>query len=125
MAKILVVDDDPDITRNMRRFLEREGHEVLSAGNGLEALAMLNEVSVDVAFVDIVMPKADGLILMRRVLQDHPRVKVVVMSGFEDVIDLPAREFGIILTLKKPFALEEAQVVLDRALEGSREGPPQ
>ncbi len=116
MARILVVDDEIDITRSLKRFLEREGHEVVSAGNGLEALAMLNDVPVDVAFIDIVMPKTDGLTLMRRMLQDDRRTGIVVMSGFEDVIDLPARELGLVLTLQKPFTLEEVEAVLKVAL---------
>jgi DNA-binding NtrC family response regulator len=116
LAGILVVDDEPDITRKMKQFLEREGHEVVVANDGLEALAILNDVSVDVAFVDIVMPKVDGLTLMRQMLQDHPRVRVIVMSAFEDVIDLPEREFGLVRTLKKPFGLDEAKAALDLAL---------
>ena len=115
MAKILVVDDEQAILNSLKRFLEQEGHEVVLASGGLEALAILNEAWVDVAFVDIVMPTVDGLMVMRRMLQDHPRVRIIVMSGFEDVIDLPARELGLMLSLQKPFTLDEVQTVLELA----------
>ncbi len=122
MSKVLVVDDDAAIRRNLKRLLTSEGHDVVGAGDGLEALAALNDIRVDVAFVDIVMPTVDGMTLMQRLLQDHPGVRIVVMSGYDDVIDLPAREFGIILSLRKPFTLDEASAVFAAALHGEGGG---
>ena len=91
---------------------------VVVAGSSLEALAILNETRVDVAFVDVVMPKIDGRTLMRRLNQDHPRVRIVLMSGVEDVVDLPARELGVIPALRKRFTLDEVQAVLESAAPG-------
>lgn len=118
MSKVLVVDDDAAIRRNLNRLLTLDGHEVVEASDGLEALAAMNDTRVDLAFVDIVMPTVDGMTLMRRLLQDHPGVRVVVMSGYDDVIDLPAREFGIIPSLKKPYTLEDVRAVFDAAMQG-------
>jgi CheY-like chemotaxis protein len=122
MSKILIVDDEAAIRRNLKRFLTLEGHDVVEAGDGLEALAAMNDVRVDVAFVDIVMPTVDGITLMRRLLQDHPGVRIIVMSGYDDVIDLPAREFGIIPSLKKPFTVDEAKAVFEAVLWGEGDG---
>jgi len=122
MSKILVVDDDGAIRRNLKRFLNMEGHDVVEAGDGLEALAAINDVRVDIAFVDIVMPTVDGMTLMRRLLQDHPGVRIVVMSGYDDVIDLPAREFGLVHSLKKPFTLDEVKAVLEAASRDESDG---
>jgi len=115
MAKILVVDDEQAILNSLERFLKQEGHDAVLATDGLEALAILNETRVEVAFVDVVMPTVDGLTLMRRMLQDHPHVKIIVMSAFADVIDLPARELGLMTSLQKPFTLDEVQAALESA----------
>ncbi len=116
MANILVVDDDQAVTNSVKKFLGGEGHTVVVASDGLEALAILNDLTVDMAVVDIVMPTVDGFTLMRRMRKDHPQVKLVVMSGFDDVMDLSERELGVRLSVKKPFTLEELKEVVDAAL---------
>lgn len=124
MANIIVVDDDEAVTNSLRKFLSSEGHVVIVASDGLEALAILNDLIVDVAIVDIVMPAVDGFTLMRRMQKDQPQVKLVVMSGFDDVMDLAERELGTRLSIKKPFTLEEVRDVIARALsaDSSAEG---
>jgi DNA-binding response OmpR family regulator len=116
MANILVVDDDEAVTNSLRKFLGGEGHAVVVASDGLEALAILNDLIVDVAIVDIVMPAVDGFTLMRRMQKDQPQVRLVVMSGFDDVMDLAERELGTRLSIKKPFTLEEVRDVIAGAL---------
>jgi CheY-like chemotaxis protein len=116
MATILVVDDDQAVRKSLQQFLVGEGHVVVVASDGLEALAFLNDLVVDVALVDIVMPTVDGFTLMRRMQQDNPQVRLVLMSGFDDVRDLAARELGLHLSLEKPFALDEVKTVVDEAL---------
>ena len=64
MATILVVDDEVPIRRTLRRFLEVKKHSFLEAGDGIEALEVLSEQKVDVAIVDLMMPRMDGLELM-------------------------------------------------------------
>jgi len=115
MAKILVVDDEQAIRDVLKRFLELEGNEVVLASDGLEALTILNDTVFDVALIDIIMPMVDGLKLMRRMQQDHPRVRLVVMSGHDDVLDLPARELGVVLTIRKPFTLQGVKEVVEAA----------
>jgi CheY-like chemotaxis protein len=124
MANILVVDDDEAVTNSLRKFLGGEGHVVVVASDGLEALAILNDLIVDVAVVDIVMPAVDGFTLMRRMQKDQPQVRLVVMSGFDDVMDLAERELGTRLSIKKPFTLEEVRDVIAGALtvDSSTEG---
>lgn len=121
MAKILVVDDEPAVRGSLKRAFGQETDEFLTASSGLEALALLNEESIDVAFIDIVMPGVDGITLMRRILEDHPGVRIVVMSGYKDVIDLAAREIGVVCSLMKPFTIDEARVALTMALGGAEE----
>ena len=119
MAKILVVDDEKAIRDSLKRYLETEGHEVVLASDGLEALAILNDTAFDVALVDIVMPTVDGMLLMRRMKQDHPDVRIVVMSAYEDALDQSMRELGVLLTIKKPFTLQGVKEVVEAAANTS------
>jgi len=122
MANILVVDDDEAVTNSLKKFFGSEGHLVVVASDGLEALAILNDLVVDVALIDIVMPTVDGLTLMRRLQKDHPDVKLVVMSGFDDVMDLAGRELSVHLSIRKPFTLEEMKDVVNEALSADSTG---
>ena len=60
MSKILIVDDDPHIRELIKVFLKREGFDVHEASDGIQALSKLDMVKVDLAVIDIMMPKMDG-----------------------------------------------------------------
>ncbi len=77
MSKIMVVDDNPDIIRLVKIILKKEGHEVVGAGGGVEALKKLPEVMPDLVLLDIMMPELDGwetlrLIKESEMLKDIP-----------------------------------------------------
>ena len=68
MAKILVVDDDPNIRELIKVFLEEAGmEEVMEASDGVEALSVMEQVSVDLVVMDIMMPNMDGWELCREI----------------------------------------------------------
>lgn len=60
MARILIVDDEPDIHQLIRRFAEHEGHETTEAASGLEAVALCQENDFDIIIMDVMMPGMDG-----------------------------------------------------------------
>ena len=60
MSKILIVDDDPHIRELVQVFLRNEGFEVIEAADGVDALAKLDAVKVDMAVIDVMMPNMDG-----------------------------------------------------------------
>ena len=68
-AKILVVDDDPDILDALTMILESKGYEVITAQNGIEALANLKAEKPDLMILDLLMPKMDGFAVCKE-LQD-------------------------------------------------------
>ncbi|MFN2626460.1 MAG: response regulator, partial [Mycobacteriales bacterium] len=72
MTSVLIVDDDPDITEFMQINLELDGFEVRVAGDGEEALRVMNGPLPDLVLVDVMMPKVDGMELCRR-LRANPR----------------------------------------------------
>jgi DNA-binding response OmpR family regulator len=81
MASILVVDDERDVAEAIEAVLAHAGFTVvvaLSAASGLEAAARQR---FDVVVTDIIMPKVNGLELIRKLRADHPRVRVIAISG--------------------------------------------
>lgn len=68
---ILIVDDDKDIIQFINLNLKQEGFKVFSAHNGEEALEIINNNSIQLAILDIMMPQMDGIELCRRIREKH------------------------------------------------------
>lgn len=81
---ILVVDDEPDHRTLARRVMERRGHTVLAAQDGLEALDLLAEHDIGLVVTDLYMPQMTGLELAAQIHAEHPDVVCVVWSAVED-----------------------------------------
>ena len=72
MARILVVDDEPDLLETVRRILTRSGHDVVAVGSGAEALRELEARPSELVLTDLMMPGVDGLALVARVRELEP-----------------------------------------------------
>ena len=72
VPRVLVVDDEANLRKVLAATLRREGYEVATASDGDAALAEIEESGADVVVTDLVMPRRDGLSLLRQVLQSHP-----------------------------------------------------
>jgi DNA-binding response OmpR family regulator len=97
VARVLVVDDDAAIRRLLELNFELEGHDVLAASDGQEALEALRSDSVDVAVVDIAMPKLDGWQLRQAMLGDEDLADIPVIflsAGTRDEDTRRGRELG-------------------------------
>jgi len=79
---ILIVDDQDAILWSMRRLLRREGHTVITASSGSEALAVLAEQHVHVALVDYVMPRMSAEELVPKIRERDPRIRVILQTGY-------------------------------------------
>jgi two-component system response regulator MprA len=107
---ILVVDDDVPVRDALRRALTMQGYDVELAGDGEEALLRLraNPNGYDLAIVDILMPRLDGLELTRRLRTDGSQLPILMLTARDQVADRVAGlEAGADDYLVKPFALEE------------------
>lgn len=99
MAKVLVVDDDPDYVRITTRVLETAGYEVVSAGNGAQALNSLRENPPDLVLLDIMMSYIlDGLDVGREMaedpaLKDIPVIMVTSLTGVRGSVMFPTDEY--------------------------------
>ena len=79
---ILVVDDQEETLVSLRRLLEREGHRVITAASGEEALRIMQSSEIHLVIVDYVMPRMTGGELVRRVRQFDPFVQIILQTGY-------------------------------------------
>jgi two-component system response regulator MprA len=116
MTRLLVVDDDPALSRTLRRALTVEGYAVDCAGDGIEALDRLGEGEYDAVVLDVSMPRLDGLAVCRRLRQRRDRTPVLMLTARDEVRDrVSGLDAGADDYLVKPFALDELNARL-RAL---------
>jgi len=117
---ILLAEDEPGLRKVTRRFLDRQGYQVLEAADGEEALAVwaAHRAEIDLIFTDMVMPgRLSGLDVAQRALAEKPGVNVVITSGHNtDRLELERACEGRILYLPKPCPMEELVALLRRCL---------
>ncbi len=103
-ARILVVDDEESMRITLAANLELEGHEVVEAATGEEALQRVRERPVDVVLADIRMPGLHGVELNRHLRREQPGLPVVLMTAFaqESLVEDALAE-GVFTVLHKPF----------------------
>jgi CheY-like chemotaxis protein len=120
MARILVVDDDERVRELLRAQLERGGHEVREAADGLAVLAAYRSFTPDLVLLDMFMPRRDGLEAIRELRGEFPQARVVAMSGggaYSDFEPLRAAiAFGAAAALVKPIAPEELRRAIEQVL---------
>lgn len=117
MAHILVVDDERHTLNGLSLILRREGHTVLTATSGKEALEHLQEQEVEIILSDVKMPEMDGLALLRQVKSDYAGLVVVMMSGHQDVAAaVDAMKEGAFDYLIKPFGKDDVLRTVQKAI---------
>lgn len=120
MARILVAEDEDSVRSFVARALEHHGHEVAQAADGAAALEALGRREFDLLLTDIVMPLMDGIALALAASRDHPRLRILMMTGFAEekprAHNLQALIHDVI---GKPFSLAELIAAVDRALAES------
>lgn len=87
MAKILIVDDEPDISRILAKKLELEGHDVQTADSGTMGLRTLEEEEFDVAITDVRLPDVSGVDLTTVIKARYPDVEVICLTAFGNISD--------------------------------------
>jgi len=118
MSTILIVDDEKNLRQVLRNALEAEGHAVLQAAAGQEALDRFAEVTCDLVLLDMILPDLNGLQVLRRLKRQAPDVPVVIMTAYSEVRGaVEAMKAQAADYLCKPFDLDEFRVVVQRCLE--------
>ena len=125
--RILVVDDEPQITRVLRTSLQSNGHEVMVAQDGADALAKFMKAEPELVITDLAMPGMDGIELTREI-RARSQVPVIVLSvRNQDAQKVAALDEGADDYITKPFSIQEllARVRVQARRLASQEEPEQ
>src|SRR6185503_4806596 len=114
-AKILVADDEQNLRRVLTALLRREGHDVIQAASGVEAIERLGDV--DVVITDLRMPGADGMEVLRTASKNHPQVPVIMITAYGSVGQaVEAIKAGAFDYIEKPFEQEAIRIIIEKAI---------
>jgi DNA-binding response OmpR family regulator len=116
-ARVLVIDDDPDVLELVTGFLTLHGYEVLTAGTAGEGLMLLSVAFPDVVLLDISMPRVDGVTALRRIRMDHSEIPVVMLTGNTDVsLARDTLKHGAFDYVTKPMDFSYLRTVIEAAV---------
>src|ERR1041385_72734 len=114
-AKILVADDEQNLRRVLVAMLRRDGHEVVQAASGVEAIERLADV--DVVITDLRMPGADGMEVLRTASKHHPHVPVIMITAYGSVGQaVEAIKAGAFDYIEKPFEQDSIRTIVEKAI---------
>ncbi len=120
-ARILVVDDEEIVIRSCVRILGHGDYRIDTAADGPEALRKVDEQGFDLVVLDIMMPRMDGIEVLRRVKEAHPDTEVIMVTGLSQIDSaVQCMKLGAFDYLPKPFDPEQLKGVVERALEHQR-----
>ena len=108
-GRVLLVEDEIDVRQFAVRALKRQGYQVLEAGDGVEALEVMeaNQGTVDIVISDVVMPEMDGPTLFKELRRRNPSIKVIFVSGYPNEAFRESLGTDDFAFLPKPFSLPQ------------------
>ncbi len=117
MKKILVVDDELNMRLVLSAMLKKEGYEVATAADGVQALKILKEEGCAAIITDLKMPKLDGMGLLSQVVRDYPATPVIIITAYGTIATaVDALKKGAFDYITKPFDQEELKNLLQKAV---------
>ena len=119
MPRVLIADDEESMRLLVARAIAMDGHEIVTAEDGAEALEILTRESgaFDLLLTDIQMPVMDGIALALAVARDFPRLTVLMMTGFADQRERASGLDAIVHdVITKPFAVADIRTAVADAL---------
>lgn len=105
MSKILVTDDEKDVVELLKFLLEKDGHQVITAHNGKDALAIANKDMPELILLDVMMPEMDGYTVQTNLL-DNPKTKdipIIILTAKGQLRDVFAMSANVKAYIEKPF----------------------
>src|SRR5579875_3603146 len=124
MARILVIDDEPNICRMLQLTLRAAGHEVEVAYDGLEGIAKFgNGEAWDLVLLDQRMPDVEGLYVLKELKERNPDAKIIMITAFGTIdLAVSAMKLGATDFLRKPFTAKTLRGAVDAALNRESTG---
>jgi len=112
---VLILDDEKHFTEELAEFLELSGHVVFEANRVADGMKVLDNHSIDLLILDIRLPGADGLDILKKVKADKPNLEVIIVSGHGDMETvIKAMRLGAFDYLRKPFRHIDIQIAIER-----------
>lgn len=121
MAKILVIDDEEQLRELLRQMLVRDGHEIVTASDGVEGVQAFERFKPDIVITDIIMPNKDGIEVITDLLRRDHKTSIIAISGGRRAItaefNLESAELlGVKGILSKPFTRDQLREAISFAL---------
>jgi DNA-binding NtrC family response regulator len=125
MAKTLIVDDEKDLAEMLKDVLELEGHKVVTAKDGYQAIEEAKKIHYDLILMDIRLPGMNGVETFLEIKGHNPSSRVIMMTGFsvEDLIQ-EAIEKGAYACIHKPFDMSKVIPLIEKALKTNQGSQP-
>ncbi len=119
MARILIIDDDPDMRSLIEQTLKSAGHDIEMAADGKEGLRNYDARPADVVITDLYMPNKGGLETIIELRRRCPDIPIIALSGTgaADKMLSIAQKFGAFASLHKPFTSHELVAAVSKAIE--------
>jgi two-component system OmpR family response regulator len=119
MKKVLIVDDTKNIRTLLTMCLESEGYQVTAAGDGKQALELLQHNRFQLVFLDIKLPELPGTEVLRRVRELGINIPIIIMTAFATVKNaVECTKLGAVVYLQKPFTAEKIRRVIQEISDG-------
>ena len=125
-ARILIVDDDPDMASVLGQLLESSGYKVSAVMDGEAALQFLEKSFPDLVVADVMLPKMDGWKLCKKIKEDERTraIPVLIVTGkSEEMDEIMSYESGADGFIRKPFKNDEFVAAVENLLNGTSRKP--
>lgn len=121
LRHILLVDDEPETLRLLRKVVQAEGYSVQEAADGVEALSIYRQRVPDLMLLDIIMPRLDGMAVLREVRSHNAITGIIMVSALtSEKLTLEAMQAGADDYVSKPFPLKELRTRISQVIEKVR-----
>ncbi len=118
MSKILVIDDEQSMRDFLAIMLKKEDHEVVTAGNGADALKAIHAEIFDLVITDVKMPGVGGIDVLKTIKEISPETVVIMITAFATAeTAVEAMKLGAYDYITKPFKIDEIKLIIQKALE--------
>jgi DNA-binding NtrC family response regulator len=116
-SRILVVDDEDTLRTVLSQELNGEGYEVDTAADGQIAIDTLKNKQFELILLDIKMPNVNGFEVLKYIKQNHPKLKVIMLTGFADLKNaIESKKLGAEDFVSKPYDLVDLITTIERVL---------
>jgi two-component system response regulator AtoC len=121
MERVLIVDDEEQMRELLAKVLEKNGYQVMTAGDGGQALTLLEKEPMDLVVTDVRMPGLDGMEALKAIKELNPEIVVIIMTAFGSIDQaVQAVKEGAYDYINKPFKIDEMLLTIKKALEERR-----